>query len=78
MSSVASLALKCFTQRILSLSRQAQDQYSPFHQRNLFEPVGHHPMLGGGLFFIVPTIFIKALLLIKRQQFNRFDLVGAQ
>jgi hypothetical protein len=48
----------------LSLSRQAQDQHLPFHQRTLCSPVGHHPMLGGGLFFIVPTIAIKAFLLV--------------
>ena len=77
-SPIASFALKCFTQRILSLSRQAQDQYSPFHQRNLFDPVGHHPMLGGFLFFIVPTIAIESLLLVQCQQLNFFNLVRAQ
>ena len=53
-SSVASFALKCFTQWILSLSRQVQDQHLPFHQRTLCGPVGHQPILGGGplLYFI--------------------------
>ena len=77
-SPIASLALKRFTQRILSLSRQAQDQYWPFHQRNLFEPVGHHPMLGGGLFIVKPIIAIESFLLVQGEQLNCLDLVGAQ
>ena len=35
-------------------------------------------MLGGFLFFIVPAIAIKALLLVQGEQFDRLDLVGAQ
>jgi hypothetical protein len=63
---------------MLSLSRQVHDKYSPFHQRTLCLPVGHQPMLGGGLFFIVPTIAVKALLLVQGKQFDCLDLVGAQ
>ena len=62
---------------MLSLSRQVQDQYSPFHQRTLCSPVGHHPMLGGFLFIIVPTIAIKSLLLVQGEQLNCLNLVWA-
>lgn len=71
------------TVAMLSLSKHGQRQRLPSHQRRLPHPkpklwlVGHHPMLGG-LFFIVPTISIKALLLVQGKQFNRLDLVGAQ
>ena len=47
-------ALKYFTQWILSVSKQAQLQFSPSHQRTTCGLVGHQPILGGGplLYFI--------------------------
>lgn len=61
----------------LSVSKHGHLQFLPSHQLTLWPPVGHHPMLGG-LFFIVPTIAIKTLLLVQGQQFDCLDLVGAQ
>ena len=47
-------ALKYFTQWRLSVSKQAQLQFSPSHQRTTCGLVGHQPILGGGplLYFI--------------------------
>jgi len=61
----------------LSVSKHGHLQFLPSHQLRLWPPVGHHPMLGG-LFFIVSTIAIKALLLAQGEQLNCLDLVWAQ
>lgn len=66
------------TEFMLSESKHGQDQCLPSHQRSQCGPHGHQPMLGGGLFFIVPAIAIKALLLVQGEQFDCLDLVGAQ